>query len=101
MVGFCLSLANQLPVCGRVLPRVMPLLYTVVEILVRMICELRPGITKALDYFTMLCTTGRLAYISLSESNGQTNGDFVEQEDLGSLMLWNPQAFSLCAVRQD
>jgi hypothetical protein len=32
----------------------MPLLYTVEEILVRMICELRPGITKALDYFTML-----------------------------------------------
>jgi hypothetical protein len=79
MIGFGVYFANQLTVCGRVLSRVMPLLHTVEEILVRMICELRPGITKALNYFTMLCAIRRLAYTSLSESNGRANGDFVER----------------------
>jgi hypothetical protein len=87
MIGFGVYFANELTVCGRVLSRVMPLLYTVEEILVRMICELRRGITKALNYFTMLCTIRRLAYTSLSKSNGRANGDFVERGNLELLML--------------
>jgi hypothetical protein len=91
MIGFCVYSANQLTVCGRVLPRVMLLLYTVEEILVRMICEVRPGITKALNYFTMLCTIRRLAYTSLSKANGWGNGDFAKQGDLGCRI---PKPFS-------
>jgi hypothetical protein len=87
MIGFGVYFANQLTVCGRVLPRVMPLLHTVEEILVRMICELHPGITQTLDYFTMLCTTRRLVYTSLSKSNGRANGDFVEHGNLELLRL--------------